>query len=414
MGYVGEGMDSAKWYYLKSGRQRGPMDARDLQGLLQSGALPTSTLVWTASQKDWLPAHASAIQTSHTAARGGPSGKARWIALLSLLAFGLGGGSYYWHIKRNSPKAIEPIAKNPVLLGKMVMDTAPLPPLAPLKTAPLPESPPPSAQPVTVIQPTPQQWQHSYQTLSAQYAQLQAELTRAKANESHWKQAAQDAQTEQTQVSTGLQQAKAKLTRLQQTLAAAYQTNQTLSTQINDLQTRADPLANAKLAQLERQFRKLREDLSKATVENKALQAQFIEAASQANPSPSSPNARETELTQQLATAQARISELENSLKTQAAASPHPTPRANVAPPADQAVARVSNVNPKLGFVVLTRGSTHGLANQDSYRIFSRTGQFLGRLKIESAQPTVSIALFEGSGIEQVAPGDYIHRWGMN
>ena len=60
-------MDSAKWYYLKSGRQRGPMDIGDLQGLLQSGALPPSTLVWTASQKDWLPAHASAIHTSRTA-----------------------------------------------------------------------------------------------------------------------------------------------------------------------------------------------------------------------------------------------------------------------------------------------------------------------------------------------------------
>ena len=389
-------MDSAKWYYLKSGRQRGPMDAGDLQGLLQSGALPPSTLVWTASQKDWLLAHASAIQNSRTATGGGSSGKARWIALLSLLALGLGGGGYYWHIQRNSLQAIEPIAEKPAFRGKMVMDTSPLP-----------EAPPPSAQPVTVIQPTPQQWQHSYQTLSAQYAQLQAELTRVKANESHWQQAAQNAQTEQTQVSTGLQQANAELTRLQQTLAAAYQTNQTLSTQINVLQTRADPLANAKLAQLERQFRQLQEDLSKATVENKALQAQFTQAASQAS---SGSNTRETELTQQLATAQARISELENSLKTQAAASPQPTPKANIAPPADQAVARVSNVNPKLGFVVLTRGSTHGLANQDSYRIFSRTGQFLGRLKIESAQPTVSIALFEGSGIEQVAPGDYIHR----
>ncbi len=389
-------MDSAKWYYLKSGRQRGPMDTGDLQGLLQSGALPTSTLVWTASQKDWLPANASAIQNSRTATGGGSSGKARWIALLSLLALGLGGGGYYWHIQRNSLQAIEPIAEKPAFRGKMVMDTSPLP-----------EAPPPSAQPVTVIQPTPQQWQHSYQTLSAQYAQLQAELTRVKANESHWQQAAQNAQAEQTQVSTGLQQANAELTRLQQTLAAAYQTNQTLSTQINVLQTRADPLANAKLAQLERQFRQLQEDLSKATVENKALQAQFTQAASQAS---SGSNTRETELTQQLATAQARISELENSLKTQAAASPQPTPKANIAPPADQAVARVSNVNPKLGFVVLTRGSTHGLANQDSYRIFSRTGQFLGRLKIESAQPTVSIALFEGSGIEQVAPGDYIHR----
>ena len=403
-------MDSAKWYYLKSGRQRGPMDAGDLRGLLQSGALPPSTLVWTASQKDWLPAHASAIQTSRTAAGGGPSGKTRWIALLSLLALGLGGGGYYWHTQQNSPQAIEPIAEKPFFRGKMVMDTAPLPPLTPLDTSPPPKAPPPSAQPVTVIQPTPKQWQHSYQTLSAQYAQLQAELTRVKANESHWQQAAQNAQTEQTRVSSGLQQANAELTRLQQTLAAAYQTNQTLSTQINDLQTRADPLANAKLAQLERQFRQLQEDLSKATVENTALQAQFTQAASQATPSPSGPNARETELPQQLATAQAQISELENSLKTQAAASPQPTPKANVPPPTDQAVARVSNVNPKLGFVVLTRGFTHGLANQDSYRIFSRTGQFLGRLKIESAQPTVSIALFEGSGIEQVAPGDYIHR----
>ena len=396
-------MDSAKWYYLKSGRQRGPMDIGDLQGLLKSGALPPSTLVWAACQKDWLPAHASAIYTSRSATGSNSPGNAGWIALLSLLALGLGGGGYYWHTHRNSTQAIEPIAEKPIFMGKMVTDT---PPLAPLDTAPLPEVPSPTVQPVAVTQPTAQQWQHSFQTLSAQYTQLQTELTRVKANETHWQQAAQNAQTEQTQVSTGLQKANAELTRLQQTLAAAYQTNQTLSTQVNDLQTRADPLANAKLAQLERQFRQLQEDLAKATVENKALQAQFTQAATQA----SDPKPREIELTQQLATAQARISELENTLKNQAHPAPQPVPKTNAPPPADQAVARVSNVNPKLGFVVLTRGSTHGLANQDSYRIFSRTGQFLGRLRIESVQPSISIALFEGQGIDQVAPGDYIHR----
>lgn len=396
-------MDSAKWYYLKSGRQRGPMDIGDLQGLLKSGALPPSTLVWAACQKDWLPAHASAIHTSRSATGSNSPGNAGWIALLSLLALGLGGGGYYWHTHRNSTQAIEPIAEKPIFMGKMVTDT---PPLAPLDTAPLPEVPSPTVQPVAVTQPTAQQWQHSFQTLSAQYTQLQTELTRVKANETHWQQAAQNAQTEQTQVSTGLQKANAELTRLQQTLAAAYQTNQTLSTQVNDLQTRADPLANAKLAQLERQFRQLQEDLAKATVENKALQAQFTQAATQA----SDPKPREIELTQQLATAQARISELENTLKNQAHPAPQPVPKTNAPPPADQAVARVSNVNPKLGFVVLTRGSTHGLANQDSYRIFSRTGQFLGRLRIESVQPSISIALFEGQGIDQVAPGDYIHR----
>ncbi|MFL2943330.1 MAG: GYF domain-containing protein [Limisphaerales bacterium] len=393
-------MDSAKWYYLKSGRQRGPMDIGDLQGLLKSGALPPSTLVWAACQKDWLPAHASAIHTSRSATGSNSPGNAGWIALLSLLALGLGGGGYYWHTHRNST---QPIAEKPIFMGKMVTDT---PPLAPLNTAPLPEVPSPTVQPVAVTQPTAQQWQHSFQTLSAQYTQLQTELTRVKANETHWQQAAQNAQTEQTQVSTGLQKANAELTRLQQTLAAAYQTNQTLSTQVNDLQTRADPLANAKLAQLERQFRQLQEDLAKATVENKALQAQFTQAATQA----SDPKPREIELTQQLATAQARISELENTLKNQAPPAPKPIPKTNAPPPADQAVARVSNVNPKLGFVVLTRGSTHGLANQDSYRIFSRTGQFLGRLRIESVQPSISIALFEGQGIDQVAPGDYIHR----
>ncbi|MGB0587899.1 MAG: GYF domain-containing protein [Limisphaerales bacterium] len=395
-------MDSAKWYYLKSGRQRGPMDIGDLQGLLKSGALPPSTLVWAACQKDWLPAHASAIHTNRSATDSNSPGNAGWIALLSLLALGLGGGGYYWHTHHNSTQTIEPIAEKPIFMGKMVTDT---PPLAPLNIAPLSKVPSPTVQPVAVTQPTAQQWQHSFQTLSAQYTQLQSELTRVTANETHWQQAAQNAQTEQTQVSTGLQKANAELTRLQQTLAAAYQTNQTLSTQVNDLQTRADPLANAKLAQLERQFRQLQEDLAKATVENKALQAQFTQAATQA----SDPKPREIELTQQLATAQARISELENTLKNQAPA-PQPIPKTNAPPPSDQAVARVSNVNPKLGFVVLTRGSTHGLANQDSYRIFSRTGQFLGRLRIESAQPSISIALFEGQGIDQVAPGDYIHR----
>ena len=396
-------MDSAKWYYLKSGRQRGPMDVGDLQGLLKSGALPPSTLVWAACQKDWLPAHASAIHINRSATGSNSPGNAGWIALLSLLALGLGGGVYYWHTHRNSTQAIEPIAEKPIFMGKMVTDT---PPLAPLNIAPLSEAPSSTVQPVDVTQPPAQQWQHSFQTLSAQYTQLQTELTRVKANETHWQQAAQNAQTEQTQVSTGLQKANAELTRLQQTLAAAYQTNQTLSTQVNDLQTRADPLANAKLAQLERQFHQLQEDLAKATVENKALQAQFTQATTQA----SGPKPREIKLTQQLATAQARISELENTLKNQTPAAPQPNPNTNAPPPADQAVARVSNVNPKLGFVVLTRGSTHGLANQDSYRIFSRTGQFLGRLRIESVQPSISIALFEGQGIDQVAPGDYIHR----
>lgn len=327
--------------------------------------------------------------------------------LLSLTALSLGGGGYWWS-QRSNPEThtAEPASEKPIFIGKMVMDTVPLPPLDSPSTAPLPEPTTAIAQPIaTAPAPSQQQWQASYQTLSAQYAQMEAKLTRLRATEQQWQQAAQNAQTEHTQVATGLQQANAELARLQQTLNAAQQTNRTLTTQITELQERADPLANAKLAQLQRQFQQLQQNLAKATVENKALQAQFTRTATQTT----AHQTRQSELTQQLATAQARIQELETALKARSNPAPHTTTK-NIAPPADQAVARVSSVNPKLGFVVLTRGSSHGVANQDRYRIFNRTGKFLGRLRIESAQPTVSIALFEGPGIEQVAPGDYIHH----
>ncbi|SVD67628.1 uncharacterized protein METZ01_LOCUS420482, partial [marine metagenome] len=37
MDYIATGMDSSKWYYLRAGQQRGPMNIKALQGLLESG-----------------------------------------------------------------------------------------------------------------------------------------------------------------------------------------------------------------------------------------------------------------------------------------------------------------------------------------------------------------------------------------
>ena len=34
MDYIGTGMDSSKWYYLRAGQQRGPMNIKALQGSL--------------------------------------------------------------------------------------------------------------------------------------------------------------------------------------------------------------------------------------------------------------------------------------------------------------------------------------------------------------------------------------------
>lgn len=61
MDYIGVYMDSTKWFYLLEGQQRGPMNTRNLQELLESKAIPSATLVWTASQPDWQPANSTSL-----------------------------------------------------------------------------------------------------------------------------------------------------------------------------------------------------------------------------------------------------------------------------------------------------------------------------------------------------------------
>ncbi|MDG2213315.1 MAG: GYF domain-containing protein [Verrucomicrobiota bacterium] len=61
MDYIVVDMDSIKWFYLLEGQQRGPMNTRNLQELLESEAIPSTTLVWTASQPDWQPASSTTL-----------------------------------------------------------------------------------------------------------------------------------------------------------------------------------------------------------------------------------------------------------------------------------------------------------------------------------------------------------------
>ena len=164
----------------------------------------------------------------------------------------------------------------------MVMDTAPrLWPRWIPRHSPKPRRHRPN---ITVVQPTPQQWQRNTKQ-SAQYAQLRAELTRVKANESRWQQAAQNAQTEQTEFYR-LRQANAELTRLNKRWPPPIKPTNSLDPDQRSANPRRP--GQCQLAQLERQFRQLKKDLSKATVENKALQASCT-SASQATPSQTGP-----------------------------------------------------------------------------------------------------------------------------
>ncbi|HEY3741990.1 MAG TPA: RDD family protein [Bryobacteraceae bacterium] len=43
------------WYYADRGRQTGPVQQTELEQLVQSGALPSSALVWTEGMADWKP-----------------------------------------------------------------------------------------------------------------------------------------------------------------------------------------------------------------------------------------------------------------------------------------------------------------------------------------------------------------------
>ncbi len=45
------------WHYFHDGQQAGPVSREEIQGFLQSQALPVTVLVWTRGMNHWLPAN---------------------------------------------------------------------------------------------------------------------------------------------------------------------------------------------------------------------------------------------------------------------------------------------------------------------------------------------------------------------
>src|SRR4051812_5281079 len=61
-------MAEQTWYYARSGQQAGPVTLAALQGLVRSGEVSPSDLVWSEGMADWHPASAVAALSSHIAA----------------------------------------------------------------------------------------------------------------------------------------------------------------------------------------------------------------------------------------------------------------------------------------------------------------------------------------------------------
>ena len=107
-------MDSSKWYYLRAGQQRGPMNIKALQGLLKSGALPPTTLVWTATQPDWQPANSTTL-LSRRNLKGNSYIRKTMTACLLIACLGIRG--QYTHNPSN--QMLEPAS---LYIGKTVYD----------------------------------------------------------------------------------------------------------------------------------------------------------------------------------------------------------------------------------------------------------------------------------------------------
>ena len=107
-------MDSTKWFYLLKGQQRGPMSTRNLQELLESKAIPSVTLVWTASQPDWQPANYTTVFSQRNL-KGNSYKRKTMTAFLLIACLGIR-GQYIHHPFNPVPEPVSPY------IGKTVYD----------------------------------------------------------------------------------------------------------------------------------------------------------------------------------------------------------------------------------------------------------------------------------------------------
>ena len=367
MDYITAGMDSSKWYYLRAGQQRGPMHIKALQGLLSSGALPSTTLVWTATQPDWQPANATTLLGNHKT-------RAKWIKIAAVLFIFLGAGIGYKHFWKHEP--------TPKILGKTINYSE--------------IQNPPIANPID----DPVNTQPGEHRFLDQYNQLQR-------NHAHLKAAFANLQY-------SVEEKKSEKTLSAATLFKLQEANRTLSEQIEALKkTQADPLSRTKIAGISRKLTELEKKHSLSQQKNRELEKQLQQKES------NSSQTKLTQLNEQLSKASselrdktANISILEEQLQVlRATLSKIENIRSTAPNKPLTPVARVSSVNAKKGLIVFNHGSSTGFSEGDTLRIISKHNEaFLGYAQLRQILDLRTIANFKGKDITTIKPGDYISR----
>lgn len=383
-------MESTQWFYLKNGQQRGPVDTGDLASLIHSGVLPLNTLVFTSTHADWIPANTTGVfpLKAATLTVGSNTSRKINIALVILLLLMLAGGLIVMQQKQSVHKSNNARAasnENDQVRGKIQFDTA------------------------------------KHQN-AAPEAERRAAEKRAKQYKSNIAAAERRVTTARKNESRNDDQlAKVNIARLQlvQRLEKSRQHNIQLQRQIDNLENRnqLSKQANVDLAKANNMLRKLEQGLAEA----KRLNLNLLKRLEQmkANDKQDARNnsklaAQLREATEELRTAHQKISNLEQRLQgtdPPIAKAPRRNQPQRIPTVPTNAVGNISNVDTQFKFVVINRGSDHGIKNGDAFRIISRsTGEFLGRITIKRIQTSIAVATLDGQGIGRLQAGDLLFR----
>ena len=354
MDYIATGMDSSKWYYLRAGQQRGPMNIKALQGLLESGTLPSTTLVWTATQPDWQPANATTLLGNHKTRE-----KHKWLKAVAVLFLVLGASFGFKHFWESEPPTR--------VLGEKINYSGIRNPTIEKRIS----------NPAN-IQPGEQQSLDQYNNLQSEHGHLKAAFA-----------AMQKSVVEK----------KNEKTLSAATLLKLQAANKALAEQVEALkENQADRLIKTKYVGLARQYAELEKKFSQSNRKRQELEAQLTEQLGKAS--------------SELSDKKARIYTLEEKLRALRVIPHNPKNIRSTSPDnSSTPLARVSSVNLKKGVLVLNCGSNIGFSPGDALRIISKNnGSFLGYARIQQVLPSRAIANFEGSTIASLKPGDHIFR----
>ena len=323
------------------------MNIKALQGLLTSGALPSTTLVWTAAQPDWQPANATNLL-------GNQRTKYKWVKIVAVLFLLLSTGLGYIYFWKNEPfttilkkTANHNESQNPIINKSIGTQET--------------------------IQSSDQQFLDQYNQLQKDYSHLKAAFTSVQFD------------TDENQKS-----------RNAATLLKLQAANKTLSEQVLALKiTQADPLIRTKYVEATRHLAALKKQLQqKQSESSQTKQSQLNEELSKASSELRKKTAHISMLKEQLQTLRTTLSKKQN-IK--------PTP---VTP-----IARVSGVNANKGIIVFNHGANTGFSEGDTLRIISKHNEaLLGYAQLRQIFDLRTTANFEGKDISSIKPGDYILR----